>query len=100
MCGQSRKQKNSVCKLDKGNGETTNSEQETADVLNEYFASVFEIEDDQNLPIFEEQPCVQILEYITITENLVLKAIKHVNPNKSEGQDSFHPKLIQYTKNR
>ena len=53
MCSQSRKKK-SVCKLDKGNGETTNNEQETLDVLNEYFASGFEIEDDQNLPGLSE----------------------------------------------
>ena len=59
----------------------------------------FEIEDDQNLPNFEEQPYIQILEHIDITENLELSAIKHVNPNKSQGPDSFHPKLIKETQN-
>ena len=51
-----------------------------------------------NLPNFEEQPYVQILELTDITENLVLMAIKYVNPNKSQGPDSFHPKHIKDTK--
>ena len=51
------------------------------------------------LPIFEEQPYVQTLEHINITENLVLKAVKRVNPNKSQGPDSFHPKLINEKQN-
>ena len=49
------KTKMSVSKLDKGNGELTNTDQETADVLNNYFASVFETEDDQNIPTTNEQ---------------------------------------------
>ncbi|MEW8547283.1 MAG: reverse transcriptase domain-containing protein, partial [Candidatus Thiodiazotropha sp.] len=91
------KTKKSVCKLDKGNGELTKDEQETASILNDYFASVFELEDDQNLPNFEEQSYMNILENIDITENKVLKAINQVNPNKSQGPDSFHPKLIKET---
>ena len=43
-----------MSKLDKGNGELTNTDQETADVLNTYFASVFETEDDQNIQTINE----------------------------------------------
>ena len=43
-----------MCKLDRGNGELTKNDQETADVLNDYFASVSEAEDDQALPTFPE----------------------------------------------
>ena len=49
------KTKKSVCKLNKGNGELTNNEQDTANVLNDYFASVFEVENDNVIPSFEER---------------------------------------------
>ena len=51
------KTKLSVSKLDKGDGELTQCDQEAADVLNDYIASVFEVEEDQELPTFNEQPC-------------------------------------------
>ena len=53
MCGLNQT-KMSVCQLDKGNGELTSSDQETADVLNNYFASVFERENDHELQNFPE----------------------------------------------
>ena len=91
------KTKMSVCKLDNGNGELTKSDQETVDVLNDYFASVFELEDDQDLPTFDEQPYVQALENIEISSNLVKKASGHVNSSNSQGPDLIHPKLIKET---
>lgn len=39
----------SVCKLDMGNGELCSNEKETPGVLNNYFASVFKQESDQEL---------------------------------------------------
>ena len=72
-----------MSKLDKGDGELTQCDQEAADVLNDYFASVFEVEEDQKLPTFNEQPYVQMLENIVITNSLVKKAIGHVNSSKS-----------------
>ena len=49
----------SVFKLDKGDGELTQGDQEATDILNDYFASVFEMEEDQELPTFNEQHYVQ-----------------------------------------
>ena len=53
------KTKMSVFKLDKGDGELTQCDQEAAGVLNDYFASVFGVEEDQELPTFNEQPYVR-----------------------------------------
>lgn len=89
------KTKVSVCKLDKGNGELSSNDQETADVLNNYFASVFEQESDQELPNFEELTYNNVLENIIISEGLVAKAIKQVKPGKSQGPDMIHPKIIR-----
>ena len=85
----------SVCKLDRANGELTKNDQETADVLNDYFASVFEVEDDQDRPTFPEQPFTQMLEHIEITNVSVTKAMKKVNPSKSQDPDMIHSKLIK-----
>ena len=46
---------------------------------------MFEVEDDQNLSTFNEQPYVQALENIVITNSLEKKAIGHVNSSKSQG---------------
>ena len=48
----------------------------TADVLNDHFASVLEVEDDQDLPTFPEQPFTQMIEHIEITNVSVSKAMK------------------------
>ena len=74
-----------MSKLDKGDGELTLWDQEAADVLNDYFASVFEVEEDQELTFFNEQSYVQALENIVITNSLVKKAIGHVISSKSAG---------------
>ena len=92
------KTKMSVSKLDKGNGELTNTDQETADVLNNYFASVFETEDDQNIPTINEHAYTHELTNIEITSNMVEKAIAHINSSKSQGPDMIHPKVIKETK--
>ena len=89
--------KMSVSKLDKGDGELTQCDQEAADISNDYFASVFEVEEDKELPTFNEQPYVQVLENTVITNSLVKKAIGHVNSSKSAGPDLIHPNLIKQT---
>ena len=91
------KTKKSVCKLTKGNGELTNNEQDTANVLNDYFASVFEVENDNVIPSFEERAYTNTLSMIEINEDLVLKSMKRINPSKSPGPDMFHPNLIRQT---
>ena len=92
------KTKMSVSKLDKGNGELTKTDQETADVLNNYFANVFETEDDQNIPTINEQAYTHELTNIEITNNMIEKAIAHINSSKSQGPDLIHPKVIKETK--
>ena len=51
----------------------TLNDQETANTLNDYFSTVFEIEPDQPLPDFEDWLFNQSLEHIVITDNDVKK---------------------------
>ena len=71
---------------------------ETANVLNDYFATVFTQEPEGPLPEFTVEPEPPLLDNIEITEDHVLKAIAHLNPSKTPGPDNLHPKLLVETK--
>ena len=70
------KTKSVVSKLQMPNGEITTTSQVTANTLNDYFASVFRKENLDNIPNFEDREFSRIVETVTITEELVDKAIK------------------------
>ena len=72
--------------------------QETANTLNDYFASVFKVENHDNIPNFEDRGFTQVVETVTISEELVAKAIDRLNPTKSQGPDNIHPRFIQQTR--
>lgn len=91
------KTKTVVGKLEMQNGQISNSDLETACTLNQYFASVFEVEGDGELPEFQERPYTSILETVDLSEEVVANAILHIKPGKSQGLDLLHPKLIKET---
>ena len=92
------KTKTVVSKLQMPNGELSSTSQETANTLNNYFASVFKKENLDNIPNFDDRPFNQTIETVNITKELVEKAIKRVNPTKSQGPDKIHPRFIEQTK--
>ena len=71
MSDKNPKTKSSVSKLLMSNGNMTSSDQDTANTLNEYFASVFTRENENNIPEFEDRNFNQILDEISITEKQV-----------------------------
>ncbi len=67
---------------------------EKAEVLNEYFASVFTHEDD-NIPDFSiKTPCPGINELV-ITPEMVHKKLQKLDISKSLGPDQFHPRVLK-----
>ena len=92
------KTKSVVSKLQMQNGDLSSTSQETANTLNNYFASVFKKENLDNIPNFEDRPFTHTVETVNITEELVEKAIRKVNPTKSQGPDHIHPRFIEQTK--
>ena len=58
-------------------GELSKNDHETADILNDFFASVFELEGDGPIPDFDE------------------KAINKLKQSKSQGPDNIHPKFLK-----
>ncbi|MEW8548552.1 MAG: reverse transcriptase domain-containing protein [Candidatus Thiodiazotropha sp.] len=93
------KTKSKLSQLEKHDGTLTNDSQEKAEVLNQYFASVFEKEGPEALPEFHDRTFTESLDTININENLVGKAVDKLKPSKSQGPDNIHPKLIKECKN-
>src|SRR5579872_4976179 len=78
-------------------GNIITDDQTAANIFNDYFASVFTVEDRDNIPIAEqvftglESDC---LSEITINEDIVFKKLSEIKVNKSPGSDDLHPKLL------
>ena len=73
-------------------------DRETAEVLNDYFSSVFTLEDLNMIPnatqIFLGNQALEGLNNIVIEESIVYKKFADLNINKSPGPDGLHPKML------
>ena len=69
-----------------------------AEVLNEYFSSVFTTEDISSLPVLFtkfEGNTSEHLEQLFVTPEMIAKKIKKMKDNKSPGVDGIPPKLLK-----
>ena len=92
------KTKSAIGQLEAANGMIIDNNQERANLLNNYFASVLQKEESIPLPQFNDRQFVQELNTISITEENILKAIDRIKPTKSQGPDNIHPMLIKECK--
>ena len=92
---QRNKVKVGPLKDDAGNIVTNNKS--TANIFNEYFVSVFTIEDTNSIPtpdvIFESSQ-MESLNKIDIMNEMVYKKLNDLNVHKCPGSDDLHPKLL------
>lgn len=91
------KTKSAVSNLTNSLGELSKNDQETADILNDFFASVFELEGDGPIPDFDTRQYNQELNHILVTEEHIKKAINKIKQSKSQGPDNIHPKFLKET---
>jgi hypothetical protein len=70
------------------------SDEGKANVLNQFFSSVFTDEDLYSIPAIEERPVGLKLTSFEMHEEEVLKHLVSLNPNKSSGSDGFHSRLL------
>ena len=74
----------------------TNSDQEKANILGKFFASVFVKEPDW-IWLFneDEKPKIRMKFSIDITKEVISKKLKELNPSKSPGPDNLHSKVFR-----
>ena len=87
-----------VGNLKKPDGTLTATDQETANTLNEYFSSVFEVEDNGNLQEFRERNFKEPLNTTEITEEKVLKILNELKNGISQGPEQIHSLFLKETK--
>jgi ribonuclease P/MRP protein subunit RPP40 len=79
-------------------GKVIEDDQETANLLNNYFSSVFTIEDCGNIPeplkVFKGKFEEEGLMNIKITSELVENKLKSLKVDKCPGLDGIHPKML------
>ena len=90
--------KSNIGQLELPDGSSTNDNQKKAEILNNYFASVFAEEEPEALPDFEERHFAEPLTNIEINETKIIKTIDKLQTSKYQGPDQIHPKLIKECK--
>ena len=73
----------------------TDNKEKKCEILNCFFASVFTDEDLTNIPSFHDRQFLNPLSDITLTSENVSKKLCSLNPTKSPGIDSIHPRLLK-----
>ena len=81
--------------LKRDDSSVTESNQEKAEVLNDFFASVFTRENQDQMPTMNDKEFDKPLNNITINAELVEKVLKGLNPGKSMGWDEINPLLLK-----
>ena len=91
--------KSTIGPLLSAEGEIVTDERETADILNEYFASVFTVEEDRGEEAVPFQMTVAAqLFLVDITEEDVMRVIDKLKICKSPGPDKIYPRILKEVK--
>ena len=100
MFTSKRKTKLGVPELytDHTNINKTIGDKHKANVLADFFSSVFTIESLQNMPEMENQTKISI-GHIIFTEDMVEKQLSKLNISKTPGPDGLHPKILKELSN-
>ena len=87
--------KATVRQLSKEDGSLTSSDAEAAELLQEFFTSVFTIEDITTAPDLQVKELSNEIENMLISKLEVIKALQKLQENKAPGVDGIHPKVLK-----
>ena len=89
------KTRSAIPALKKSNGMLVTTPEEKAETLNEFFSSVFTMENIENLPEKTGEFQGDCLDVFFISKDMVIEKLNKLNPNKSSGPDGWHPVLLK-----
>ena len=88
--------KDSIPDLIKPDGTKTSNDEEKSSELNNFFSSVFTVENDSHMPVFESKVSKdKEIDSVSVTEEEMNNLLKNLKPNKSPGTDEIHPHLLR-----
>ena len=91
-----QKVKTGVSQLETEEGELTNTDKETANILNNFFKSVFTKEPEGETPTLpRRKPDVEEIQTADFTLEDVVKKLHQLKPDKSPGIDQVHPYVLK-----
>ena len=90
--------KSTIGPLLSAEGEIVTDERETADILNDYFASVFTVEEDREEATPYQMTVAAQLILVDITEEDVMRVIDKLKICKSPGPDKIYPRILKEVK--
>ena len=94
-CRRRLKTKQGVSNVVDGKGVLTETEEEAANALNEYYQSVFTLDDGSvELPEFPEQT-QEIISDVLINTEMVEEVLRGLNPNKASGPDEVETRFLK-----
>ena len=80
--------------LDKGDGSKTKTDSEKAEVLNNFFKSVFTTEDSGSIPKMDDYNFREELKDIDIKEEEIQQILEKLQPRKAPGPDGIPPGIL------
>lgn len=89
------KVKVAVGDLVKPDGTVAQESKEKADTLNNYFSSVFTVEDTDTMPDFSERHFNSTIETLEIKQEEVEKKLNKLNTSKAAGPDGISPRILK-----
>ena len=89
------KVKAAVGDLKRPDGSIAQTDSDKVETLNDFFSSVFNIDDNDDLPAFEDRPFTTTLETLEINPSSIEKNLSKLNTSKSAGPDEIHPRILK-----
>ena len=89
--------KTGISNLEKDDGTFAPTDVDKAEVLNNFFCSIFTREDVSDIPEPGRPYEGETLDAFQVTKDGVIKKLIKLNPCKSPGPDSIHPRVMKET---